>query len=185
MKIKVWQKKKGYLIITDSNSFFLAIELWNNLPNDKKFATSGPSMNDYVIKATPESKRTFSTVTKDVFMAQLVRFFIKHSLPFKLVESMEFQKLLFLARRTANEKDIKLPSATTLKLKVTKTYDMWKIKIKSILQQQESLCFTCDAWKSAASNDFLAICCHYIDSNWVQQTVLIAFEPMTKRHTGN
>ena len=97
---------------------------------------------------------------------------------------MEFQKLLFLARRTANEKDIKLPSATTLKLKVTKTYDMWKIKIKSILQQQESLCFTCDAWKSAASNDFLAICCHYIDSNWVPQTVIIAFEPMTKRYTG-
>jgi len=46
------------------------------------------------------------------------------------------------------------------------------------------LALTADAWTGPSQKDFLGVTAHWIDDKWVQQELVIGFEPLEGAHTG-
>ena len=56
--------------------------------------------------------------------------------------------------------------------------------VRQVFQNVPKVAFTIDGWTSKYQNAFVGVTAHWIDALWQQREVLLGFEPIKGRHTG-
>jgi hypothetical protein len=106
-----------------------------------------------------------------------------HNLPFNLVNSERFKRLLLYNNPSLQEGQI--PSGKTLVNLLIGEYNRALGPLCELLQRARSMVhFTFDGWTSRQNTSFLGINAHFIDQGWKQWRVLLALPAVRKRHTG-
>lgn len=106
-----------------------------------------------------------------------------HILPFNLVNSERFRRLLLYNNPSLQEGQI--PSDRTLVNLLTNEYNRVRGPVHVLLQRARSMIhFTFDGWTSRQNASFLGINAHFIDRDWKQWRILLALPAFRKRHTG-
>ncbi|KID96102.1 Ribonuclease H-like protein, partial [Metarhizium majus ARSEF 297] len=106
-----------------------------------------------------------------------------HNLPFNLVNSERFRRLLLYNNPSLQEGQI--PSGKTLVNLLMSEYNRALGPLHELLQRARSMVhFTFDGWTSRQNTSFLGINAHFIDQDWKQWRVLLALPALRKRHTG-
>lgn len=109
------------------------------------------------------SKSFIGPVSVDKFRNKLIDRVISAQLPFTFFENGELRDLISMAHAASSPTTIKIPKADAMRTIMTKRYEMLKACISAVLQQQEKLSFTVDAWASQWSTDYLGVIAHCID----------------------
>ncbi|KAK4078867.1 hypothetical protein Purlil1_11805 [Purpureocillium lilacinum] len=106
-----------------------------------------------------------------------------HNLPFHLVNSERFKRLLLYNNPSLQEGQI--PSDKTLVNLLTAEYNRALGPVHAVLQGARSMVhFTFDGWTSRQNASFLGVNAHFIDRDWKQWRILLALPALKKRHTG-
>ncbi|KAL6405347.1 Ribonuclease H-like protein [Ilyonectria robusta] len=106
-----------------------------------------------------------------------------HNLPFNLVNSERFRRLLLYNNPSLLEGQI--PSDRTLVNLLTNEYNRALGPVHELLQRARSMIhFTFDGWTSRQNASFLGINARFIDRDWKQWRILLALPALRKRHTG-
>lgn len=58
---------------------------------------------------------------------------------------------------------------------LTGLYRLVRLTVQRIIKQVEAVNITCDGWSGTLLNYFVAVTCHFIDSNWTLQRALLGF----------
>ncbi|OAQ58230.1 ribonuclease H-like protein [Pochonia chlamydosporia 170] len=143
-----------------------------------------------MLRADPKNPRDQSLLSNlhtlfDPAMNQLLLldWLTYHNLPFNLVNSERFRRLLLYNNPCLQEGQI--PSDRTLVNLLTKEYNRALDPVKAILQRARSMIhFTFDGWTSRQNSSFLGVNAHFIDRDWKQWRILLALPALRKRHTG-
>jgi zinc finger BED domain-containing protein 1 (E3 SUMO-protein ligase ZBED1) len=107
---------------------------------------------------------------------------IQCNLPIRVVNSTAFQKLIKLTRAPgAINRDI-------IGQEITNTYQNKKVEIQSILTYHRDngtkFILYIDCWTSKSQHAFLGISIHFINSQWQQESFLLALADLRRRHKG-
>ncbi|KAG7001259.1 putative AC transposase [Fusarium oxysporum f. sp. conglutinans] len=106
-----------------------------------------------------------------------------HNLPFNLVNSERFRRLLLYNNPSLREEQI--PSDRTLVNLLTSEYNRASQEVRVLLQKARSMVhFTFDGWTSRQNASFLGINAHFVDRDWKQWRILLALPALRNRHTG-
>jgi hypothetical protein len=106
-----------------------------------------------------------------------------HNLPFNLVNSERFKRLLLYNNPSLQEEQI--PTSKTLINLLINEYKRAIGPLHEQLQRARSMIhFTFDGWTSRQNTSFLGINAHFIDRDWKQWRILLALPALRKRHTG-
>lgn len=97
---------------------------------------------------------------------------------FNIIQNEAFKDLLELVAR----ENVEVPSKYALMNTLSSQYEVFKSKIKMLIAAQEYICTTADVWSSAATS-FFGMTLHFIDSNFVRQSMLLAFRQMKHKQT--
>jgi hypothetical protein len=79
---------------------------------------------------------------------------------------------------------VKLPSASTIKNHIMKRLDEVEGKLFEHLPELAKVALTLDGWSASNRQSYLAIIAFFIDRHWKLQEIVIGFEFMDMRHTG-
>ncbi|KAK8912300.1 putative AC9 transposase [Metarhizium anisopliae] len=106
-----------------------------------------------------------------------------HNLPFNLVNSERFRRLLLYNNPSLQEEQI--PRGKTLANLLVDEYNRSLGPVRTLLQRARSMVhFTFDGWTSRQNTSFLGINAHFIDRDWKQWRILLALPALRKRDTG-
>ncbi|KNB17842.1 hypothetical protein FOXG_22068 [Fusarium oxysporum f. sp. lycopersici 4287] len=106
-----------------------------------------------------------------------------HNLPFNLVNSERFRRLLLYNNPSLREEQI--PSDRTLVNLLTREYNRASQEVRVLLRKARSMVhFTFDGWTSRQNASFLGINAHFIDRDWKQWRILLVLPALRNRHTG-
>ncbi|KAG7000066.1 putative AC transposase [Fusarium oxysporum f. sp. conglutinans] len=106
-----------------------------------------------------------------------------HNLPFNLVNSERFRRLLLYNNPSLQEEQI--PSDRTLVNLLTNEYNRARGPVHVLLQKARSMIhFTFDGWTSRQNASLLGINAHFVDRDWKQWRILLALPALRNRHTG-
>lgn len=106
-----------------------------------------------------------------------------HNLPFNLVNSERFRRLLLYNNPSLQEGQI--PTGKTLVNLLVSEYNRALHPLRTLLQRARSMIhFTFDGWTSRQNTSFLGINVHFIDRDWKQWRIMLALPALRKRHTG-
>ena len=116
----------------------------------------------------------------EVFIDLLVEAIIKHNMPFNFVE---YEGIRAVFKYVCE--DIKLPTRNTAKSRLLKRFKMEKIKLQSLINSASGrICLTSDLWTSVATDGYLTLTAHFVDSNWKLNKRILNFCLMPPPHTG-
>ncbi|KAF5120896.1 putative AC9 transposase [Metarhizium anisopliae] len=106
-----------------------------------------------------------------------------HNLPFNLVNSERFRRLLLYNNPSLQEEQI--TSGKTLVNLLVDEYNRALGPVRTLLQRARSMVhFTFDGRTSRQNTSFLGINAHFIDRDWKQWRILLALPALRKRDTG-
>lgn len=106
-----------------------------------------------------------------------------HNLPFNLVNSERFRRLLLYNNPSLQEGQI--PTSKTLINLLVSEYKRALEPVCKLLQSARSMVhFTFDGWTSRQNTSFLGINVRFIDRDCTQWRMLLALPALRKRHTG-
>lgn len=106
-----------------------------------------------------------------------------HNLPFHLVNSERFRRLLLHNNPSLQGRQI--PSDKTLVSLLLNEYSRAVGPLRELLQRARGMVHvTFDGWTSRQNSSFLGINAHFIDRDWRQWRLLLALPALQKRHTG-
>jgi hypothetical protein len=106
-----------------------------------------------------------------------------HNLPFHIVDSDRFQRILLYNNSVLQQSQI--PSSRTLRRMLDDEYSRAIGSVTEVLRFARSqIHYTFDGWTSRANTSFLGVNAHFIDTNWKQWDILLALPPLQKRHIG-
>ncbi|KAG9319109.1 hypothetical protein KVV02_004693, partial [Mortierella alpina] len=145
--------------------------------NDGSLSRSGPL--DAHLYPSKQARIIHPTCFDDL----LVRYIVRTKQPFSAVGSTELQELLNHCTM-ASMSQVKLPSSDTIARKVKEKYADATSQVTDLLSSVPKLALTADAWTGPSQKDFLGVTAHWIDDKWVQQELVIGFEPLEGAHTG-
>lgn len=79
----------------------------------------------------------------------------------------------------------KFPKRSTLRRQVKDRFEQLRARVKDQLQNCSSkISFTIDGWTSIACKSFYGITIHFIDHEWIYQSMVLDFIPSHGKHTG-
>ncbi|XP_042423183.1 zinc finger BED domain-containing protein RICESLEEPER 2-like [Zingiber officinale] len=114
------------------------------------------------------------------FRELLILAIVKHDLPFQFVEYEAIRSIF-----TYLEPQVNYFTRNTARTDILK---MHKNECNRIAQEMHScpgkICFTSDLWTSIATDGYICLTAHFIDSNWVLQKRIINFSYMPPPHSG-
>ena len=114
------------------------------------------------------------------FNDAIVEFVVQNDLPFRVVDSKYFHKLVSIANRSAIVR-----KRASLKQSLICMFNAKREQLVVELQKIDSkLSFTLDLWTSPNQISFLGITFHYISNDWNLVTKTIAFKEILDAHTG-
>ncbi|KAJ8909930.1 hypothetical protein NQ315_005649 [Exocentrus adspersus] len=125
--------------------------------------------------------RPLSLSQTKIIDRQLVTMIVKEYHPFRLVEDMEFKKLINILCPSYNLPSRKTISESLIPSLYDQTYEEIKLKIKEGL----AVCLTTDAWTSINNDSFVAITVHYINNNWTLSSNLLGCVKYKESHTSD
>lgn len=106
-----------------------------------------------------------------------------HNLPFSVVDSDRFQRILLYNNPVLQQAQI--PSGKTLIRMLDDEYDRAIGSVSEVLRfARGQIHYTFDGWTSRTNTSFLGVNAHFIDQDWKQWDFLLALPPLHKRHTG-
>jgi hypothetical protein len=106
-----------------------------------------------------------------------------HNLPFNLVNSERFRRILLYNNPSLQDRQI--PTSKTLINLLVSEYKRALEPVCKLLQLARSMVhFTFDGWTSRQNASFLGINAHFIDRDWKQWRMLLALPALKRRHTG-
>ncbi|XP_077399284.1 zinc finger BED domain-containing protein 4-like [Vanacampus margaritifer] len=109
----------------------------------------------------------------------IVSMIIKDCQPLSIVEDEGFRDLLQLL-----EPSYVLPTRKAIKNMVSHKYEEQKEKVKEELQSAVAVSLTADMWTSINMESYLAVTCHYIDTeNHVLRTSVLGVQHFPQHHT--
>ncbi|KAJ3495227.1 hypothetical protein NLG97_g3547 [Lecanicillium saksenae] len=143
-----------------------------------------------MLRADPSNPRDQSLLSNlhtqfDPAMNQLLLldWLTYHNLPFNLVNSERFRRLLLYNNPSLQAGQI--PSDRSLVTLLTNEYNRALGPVRALLRRARSMIhFTFDGWTSRQNASFLGINAHFIDCDWKQWRILLALPALRARHTG-
>lgn len=108
----------------------------------------------------------------------LLNHVVESNLPFMTVRSSSLKLLL----EEVGCRDLSMPSIDTIMALMSKRFDEMEVVLKELLSKQRYLCLTADVW-TCRSRSYLGISVHFIDSEWIRKSFILAFKHLNKRHT--
>lgn len=106
-----------------------------------------------------------------------------HNLPFNLVNSERFRRILLYNNPSLQDRQIPT-SKTLINLLVSEYKRALEPVCKLLLSARSMVHFTFDGWTSRQNAPFLGINAHFIDRDWKQWRILLALPALKRRHTG-
>ena len=114
------------------------------------------------------------------FRHRLAKALVRGDHPFSLVDQPEFRLVFNLLRP-----GVAVPAAYTVRCDVVKHYRDQVDRVGERLRKVGSkISVTLDCWTSSNNKAFLGITGHYIDDDWVLQSLVLDFVPLCGEHTG-
>ncbi|KAG2224571.1 hypothetical protein INT45_003711 [Circinella minor] len=78
--------------------------------------------------------------------------------PYTVIERPTLQRLLYIAHSAPSLQDLKLPSDTTIKRRMSDYYNELKVQVKEKLQLVPCLAYTADGWTTSnMKHSFLGV----------------------------
>jgi hypothetical protein len=102
-----------------------------------------------------------------------------HEYPFNMMEHELFNK--FMRACTPHWKKI---SRATVKSDCIATYNIEKIKLKTLLSGIDRVNITTDMWTSSQRVSYMVVTCHFVDCNWQLQKRILNFCNVPPPHSG-
>ena len=122
----------------------------------------------------------FSRFDSEKFRELLVAAIVMHELPLSFVEYSGVRTMMSYLNP-----DVTMISRNTAKADLLRIYKREKERIKCMLVESPGMiCLTSDLWTSLATDGYLAITVHFIDSNWVLQKKVLDFCFMPPPYSG-
>jgi hypothetical protein len=126
----------------------------------------------------------FGTVSSFVYNEKRVRelaahMVLLHEYPFNMMEHELFNK--FMRACTPHWKKI---SRATVKSDCIATYNIEKIKLKTLLSGVDRVNITTDMWTSSQRVSYMVVTCHFVDCNWLLQKRILNFCNVPPPHSG-
>ncbi|KAJ8940592.1 hypothetical protein NQ314_010670 [Rhamnusium bicolor] len=104
---------------------------------------------------------------------------VKDLQPFSVVNDEGFRELM-----AEVEPAYQLPSRTTFsRTLLPSKYDEAVILVKNKFRDAESISITTDTWTSSATENYIAITAHYLDKNWIINSLLVDCFKFGESHT--
>ena len=103
-------------------------------------------------------------------------------LPFQIIESEQFQKLLRLTQLAPSIPTF--PTGRTIQRRLRNIVQDRQKDILQALPPHTKLSISLDCWTSPFQQAFMAITGYFLDQNWDYREVLLGFEPLEGTHTG-
>ncbi|OAL68712.1 hypothetical protein A7D00_7370 [Trichophyton violaceum] len=111
-----------------------------------------------------------------------LEFILDRCLPFALVNSPSFQRLLRLAAGNAS---LPIPSRHQLTSFLTEKVETSISEQLTKIPPGAMVSLALDCWTSPSTHSFMAIVLYYIDKDWEVRELLLEFAPLTGTHTGD
>ncbi|KAJ9535682.1 hypothetical protein OSB04_un001165 [Centaurea solstitialis] len=121
-----------------------------------------------------------SNFNQDTFRELVVHAIIRHDLPFSFVEYEGIRNIFSYleSRRTTFTRN-------TAKSYTKKTYGKEMKRLRDeLIACPSRICLTSDAWTSIATDGYLSLTAHYVDSNWVLRKKILNFSHFSPPHSG-
>ena len=100
--------------------------------------------------------------------------------PFSIVEGRAFRNLV-----SCLEPKYTMPSRMTFSCKaVPGLYEEARKQVSDSLVEAQTIAITTDGWTSRATESFVTVTAHYIDSSWKLQNRVLQTRPLHESHTG-
>lgn len=114
------------------------------------------------------------------FEELLMKWVVGNEQSFLVVENQHFKELIEYLNPKANTK-----SGDTLSRKVKSTFDKTRLALKEILGKNESkYSFTTDIWTSPSSIPFMAVTVHFIDKDFILNSLILDSVSFRDAHSG-
>ncbi|XP_065054160.1 E3 SUMO-protein ligase ZBED1-like [Rhopilema esculentum] len=99
-------------------------------------------------------------------------------MPTYMVEGKGFRQFMGFI-----EPDYKVPSHQTIMRRINKIYNEVRRNIEKSLENITDVSITTDAWTSLATESYITVTAHFIDTNWEMQTFVVDTSEMDERHS--
>ena len=110
----------------------------------------------------------------------LVCWVAKKNLPYSFFDDIMTQNCFQLIT-----KNVKMPKRKSLKIKVLEHFAKMKTNLKKILDANSSkFSFTIDGWSGINGKSYYSVTVHFIDEDWILQSIVLDFIPSKGKHTG-
>jgi hypothetical protein len=138
------------------------------------------STNPYDQATTGQLRRHFDPMANRLLLLDWLTY---HNLPFNIVDSDRFQRILLYNNSILQQAQI--PSSKTLIRMVDDEYQRAIGSVTEVLRSARGqIHYTFDGWTSRDNTSFLGLNAHFIDNSWTQWDFLLALPPLQGRHTG-
>jgi hypothetical protein len=120
--------------------------------------------------------------TQDNMINEMADFVISRELPFTFGETRELERM---NRRALNASYRPVNNDTLTRRTIKRFYKSKQKLINELANFRGRVCLTSDCWTCPHTHDsFMCVTVHWIDTNWVLQKRIIAFDLFNENHTG-
>lgn len=129
---------------------------------------------------SPQSATRSGTFSHARFVELVIEAIVRHDLPFAFVEYERIRTVF-----TYICSSLKLPCRNTVKARVLDMFESEKVKLQTLLSSVKGrISLTADLWQSVATDGYLTVTAHFVDSEWILQKKIISFCHMPPPHNG-
>lgn len=132
------------------------------------------------VSATVQRGTCISKERQELITQTIVNMIRSDLLPLSIVEYDGFKNLLAIL-----EPGYKMPCRKTISNRLLAMYNEEADKVKTILTPISDLAVTTDCWTSRATQSYMTLTAHFLDSDWTSQSYNLLTEEMTESHTAD
>jgi len=127
---------------------------------------------------SPRSATRSGTFSHATFVELVIEAIVRHDLPFAFVE---YEGAVFSYICSS----LRLPCRNTVKARVLDIFESKKVKLQTLLSSVKGrISLTADLWQYVATDGYLTVTAHFVDSEWILQKKIISFYHMPPPHNG-
>ncbi|KAM9830564.1 E3 SUMO-protein ligase ZBED1-like isoform 1-T1 [Syngnathus typhle] len=98
--------------------------------------------------------------------------------PLSMVEDEGFKKMI-----SAFNPKYSMPARSHFTSLMEKKHQQITEKLKTVLQDTESVALTTDVWTSVATESYLRVACHFVGEDWQMKSFSLTTGPLKENHT--
>lgn len=123
---------------------------------------------------------TYPPYSAEIFRDAVLDYVAAANIPFATVDLPEFAHILRLCRPT-----VEIPSRSTLSRQLDSRYKRAQQAIRDSFPSNRKVSIAVDVWSSPNNLSFLGIVAYYITDDWEFKETLVAFHPLSGKHSGH